>query len=380
MKILHCNLSNFYIDGFNYQENILPKIHFKNGHDVKIVASTETYIDGKLDYVKPSKYFTDEGIEVIRLPYRKYLPHFLMKKIRHYKGLKEILHDFRPDVIMFHGAQAFELFTVCKYKKNNPHVKLYVDNHSYDDNSGKNFFSKYILHRIFYKNILKMNLKYIDKILCVTLEAKDFLLKNYKIPEDKLEFYPLGGIVIDEKTKYQYRKEIRKELNLSDEHIVMCHSGKLNKKKRTYELIKNFSRVKDERFRLIIIGIFHEDVKEKVYPLIEKDSRIIYLGWKKSEDLIKYIAASDLYVQPGTQSVTMQNALCAGTPVLFYNYKSHRIFMKGNAFMINDYDDMEKIFRIISKNPDILKDMSKKAYKIAKEMLDYEKLARRILK
>ena len=47
MKILHCCLAAFYIDNYGYQENILPKIHQIHGHEVKIVASTETFIDDK---------------------------------------------------------------------------------------------------------------------------------------------------------------------------------------------------------------------------------------------------------------------------------------------------------------------------------------------
>lgn len=381
MKILHCCLSNFYIDDYNYQENVLPKIHFKQGHDVKIIASTETYIDSKqLGYVKPSTYYSNDGIEITRVPYKKYLPHFLMRKIRNYENVKEFLDKYRPDIIMFHGVSAFELFTFSKYKKDNPNVRFYVDNHADDNNSANNFISRYFLHKLFYKNILKKNIEYIDKILYITPESKDFLIKYYKVPINKMEFYPLGGRIINKDLKITYRIEKRKELGLSDEDIVLCHSGKMDQKKKTYELIENFSKIQDHRFYLVIIGSFTDEVKLKVQPLIEANSRILYLGWKNSDELIKYIASADLYVQPGGQSATMQNALCAGTPVLIKNVKSHQIYMKGNAFSIDNYNEMEKIFKSISNNPIILKNMSNKAYELSKEFLDYEKLAKRILK
>ena len=47
MKVLHCCLAAFYIDDYGYQENILPKMHKIQGHQVKIVSSTETYIDNQ---------------------------------------------------------------------------------------------------------------------------------------------------------------------------------------------------------------------------------------------------------------------------------------------------------------------------------------------
>ena len=43
MKVLHICLSCFYIDGFNYQENMLPRMHAEQGNEVAILASTETF-------------------------------------------------------------------------------------------------------------------------------------------------------------------------------------------------------------------------------------------------------------------------------------------------------------------------------------------------
>jgi len=63
MKILHCCLSQFYIDNYSYQENILPRVNKQMGHEVKIIASTETYLDNRnLEYVEPSRYYTEDGI------------------------------------------------------------------------------------------------------------------------------------------------------------------------------------------------------------------------------------------------------------------------------------------------------------------------------
>ena len=63
MKILHCCLAAFYIDDYGYQENILPKIHKKQGHQVEILASTETYLNNsELGYIKPKSYRTKDNI------------------------------------------------------------------------------------------------------------------------------------------------------------------------------------------------------------------------------------------------------------------------------------------------------------------------------
>ena len=60
-SIVHVCLANFFIDGYGYQENILPKFHKRLGYEVSVLASTETYLDNKeLTYVEPSSYLLPE--------------------------------------------------------------------------------------------------------------------------------------------------------------------------------------------------------------------------------------------------------------------------------------------------------------------------------
>jgi len=378
LKIIHICLASAYTEGMAYQDNILSDYNAENGHSVLIVSDCNKYYSGKLINTDEEELDLTDNKRLIRIKYNRIINKFISGKVRKAAKLKKILTEIKPDIMMFHSLCGWELLSVAKYKKMNPKVKLYVDSHEDKYNSGTNWLSLNILHRIFYKNIIKKALKYIEKVLYISLETKEFIKAHYKIPDDKLEFYPLGGIIIDKYKKQQYRKKVREELKVIDSDILLCHSGKMDYKKRTYELLLNFKKIKNNHIKLIIIGVLMDDVKEKVIKLIEEDNRVIYLGWKNSDELIEYIAASDLYVQPGSQSATMQNALCAGTPVLFENIKSYEVYIKGNAFAINEYNEMERIFNSICNNPKILREMSIKAYKLAKDILDYKKLARRI--
>ena len=57
MKILHCCLSCFYIDGYSYQENELIREHVQAGHDVLVLASTESFDETqKKTYLNPGEY------------------------------------------------------------------------------------------------------------------------------------------------------------------------------------------------------------------------------------------------------------------------------------------------------------------------------------
>lgn len=373
-------LGNHYIDHCHYQENILPRLNLEDGHQVKIIASTETYVDNlNLGYTEPPRtYMNEDGIEVTRVPYRTFIIPKIMQKIRTYLGVSPLIEAFAPDVILFHGIQAYELLTVARYKKRHPHIRLYADNHGDAHNSALSFIAKWVLHRFFYRAFLKRAQSHIDKVLCISLEAMDFVHDNYGLPLNSLEFYPLGGIILGDAQRMELRTKRRTELQVADDHILFLHSGKMDSGKRTHPLLKAFSTIKDPRFRLLVIGSMSPDVEAACMPLIHQDPRIVYLGWKKASELQEYLCACDMYVQPGGQSATMQNALCAFLPVMLYPHKSHQPFLKGNGFFVKDTEDMIACFSRISENPSLLEEMKQQSRQIAQEILDYRRLAARL--
>ena len=152
MKILHVCLAAFYIDNYGYQENILPKMHSIQGHNVEILASTETYLNGnEMKYLEPSTYKNEDGIKVTRVPYVNIITNFITRKLRVYKGVQKHLDNFKPDIIFIHDIQFLGIFSIIRFLKKNIGVKVYVDGHADFTNSATNWISKNILHRLIYK-------------------------------------------------------------------------------------------------------------------------------------------------------------------------------------------------------------------------------------
>lgn len=379
MKIVHCCLSNFYIDNYNYQENALPRQNKADGHDVVIIASTFTFVDNKRGgYTKKGEYVNEDGIRVIRIPYRRLFPTIIMSKIKAFPGVEKLLEKEKPDIIMFHNIGGWELLTVARYKKNHPEVKLYVDSHADANNSATTFLSEYLLHKGFYKTIISNCLPYIDKIFYLSYECGELLKSIYNIPAEIMEFYPLGGIIFSDEERKEKRDRIRNELKLSEDKVLFVHSGKMDKLKRTEDIIRAFSQVKSSNTRLITIGSMTDDVKKVVIPLIEADDRILFLGWKTADELLDYLCAGDVYVQPGGQSATMQNAICCGCVMILYPHKSHEPYLKGNGYYVKTIEDMRKVFQEIADEPSLVDMMRENSKKIAHELLDYKKLAARL--
>jgi hypothetical protein len=380
MKILHTMLSCFYIDNAAYQENLLTRQNMLDGHEVYIIASTEIFLNNNniTGHIDPVSYINEDGIPVIRLAYKNVLNKSISKKIRAYINFYDCIARFSPDIIYFHGISAYALIDVARYKKNNSHVKLIVDSHSDSNNSATNIFSKYLLHKFFYKTIIKSCIQYIDKIYYITLESKLFLRNMYDISENRLEYLPLGGKILSKNDILNLRKKVRNKLSINSDDLVLIHTGKMDKNKRTIEILQAFNMIESKNIRLILIGSIADDLLDLCKPLIESDQRIINLGWVDSNVLHEYLGASDLYVQLGSQSVTMQQSLCSGCAAALYPFDSHLHLLDGSVFYIKNSNDLQLLVNSILADRSLLISKSELSYSLAKEKLDYKVIASKI--
>lgn len=379
MKIVHLCVSCFYIDGFAYQENELVAQHVADGHDVVVIASTETYgADRRLTYLKPGEYLGSDGAKVIRLPYRKFFPHALVRKVRAHSGVYEILEREVPDVILFHGLCGWELETVVKYKRSHPSIKLYVDSHEDFNNSARTFLSKYLLHFAFYRLIAMRSISGIDKVLCVSVDTINFVRDFYGLPEGKIEYFPLGGITMDDAEYHAARLAAREKYAVSPGEVIFIQSGKMDRTKKLVESLHAFTVIENPRLRFIIVGHLQEDIDKEVHALIGQDERICFLGWKTPDELRELLCAADFYVQPGTQSATMQMSLCCRCAVILDDAPSHRPFMSDNGWLVGSGLSLAEAFCRAAECVDRLPLMSLNSADVASRLLDYKKLAARL--
>lgn len=378
LRIAHICLASSYTEGMLYQDNIIPKINADDGHNVLIVADCTCYVGGKITETPEVDKQLQDNIRLVRLKFSyKFIPTPLRNKIRYTPKLISLLENFKPDVILHHSVVGMSLLTVGRYKKKNPLTRLYVDNHADFNNSGKSRLSLILQYKIFNKYLWHKCSKYVDKVLYVSAESRDFLHEIYKVNNSDMEFYPLGGFIQNKTTKSNNRTLIRQSYNISETCTVFIHAGKLNKAKLTIEAIEAFSRTSNTNFRLIIVGMFEDEIYDTARLLIEQDSRIIYVGWKSGDELIKFLSASDCYLQPGTQSATLQAAICCGLPIIVYPHPSHSSYLINNGYYAKNTDE---IFIALNKfnDPKNIEKLSEQSLIIGKELLDYQKIARRL--
>lgn len=380
MKILHCCLANFYIDNYGYQENIMPKMHKLQGHEVQIVASTETFINNKnLGYIKPSKYLTKEGIIINRIPYVKYLPLFITKKLRIYSGLSSILNDFHPDIIFLHDVQFISVKEIVNYCKKNK-VIVYADCHTDFVNSARNWISKNILHKIIYKWCANIIEPYTRKFYGVLPLRVDFLRKVYKIPENKLDLLVMGAddSQFDFNKKNSIRSRFRKEHNISEKDFLVVTGGKIDSAKNIHILLQAISEINNENIKIVFFGSIKEDIKNEILKYID-DSIVKYLGWLDSNQIYDVLLSSDLAIYPGTHSVLWEQSIGVGLPCILKRWKGMEHFdVGGNCIFIDEINAInikEKIL-LLYNDSQMFKMMKDVSMNIGANKFQYSKISK----
>ncbi len=339
MRILHVCLGERYVDGYGYQENVITKIHKQQGHDVFILASTLSLVNQKSAYVKPEEYMNEYGIPVKRIPYVSWLPVSIASKFRLYKGTLKYINKISPDVIFIHGASFLDVKTIGQYAKIHKTI-VYVDSHADYINSGKNWLSREILHRIIYRWCYKQIIPYAQKFYGTLPIRNKYLHEVYNVPNEKIELLPMGIDLSDlyRIDKGHIREDMRNQFGFLDSDFVVITGGKLEKRKNTIELIKAIISIKDPTIKLFLFGSISDEIKNEADALLkEYPDKLIYGGWVKWNEIYKYLMVGDLCIFPGTHSAIWEQAVGMGMPCIFKYWDSiTHIDLNGNCTFLYD--------------------------------------------
>ncbi|ANS84202.1 hypothetical protein VSVS12_00385 [Vibrio scophthalmi] len=382
MNIVHCCLAAFYIDNYSYQENILPKMHKMQGHNVEIIASTETYNSKKLiSYVKPSRYINEYDIPVCRLPYSR-IPSLLARKLRIYRGLKKELLRIKPDIIFLHDLQFLSILTIAKYKMNCPHVKIYIDGHTDFINSAKSFISKYILHGIVYRFCAKVIEKHVEKFWGVTPARASFFSEMYGINPNKVGLLYMGAddSSFNLEDKFSIRKNFRQKYKIGENDLCIAFGGKIDKRKNLSELLAVFESLENNvNIKLIVFG---QPVREMV-TVIEKIAlinNVKYMGWLEPSEVNELLLSVDLVCFPGTHSILWEQSVGLGIPAIFKSWDGMRhLDVGGNCIFIENKSELEEALKLVLYNNEILMDLTLMAQKYGVKHFSYSNIAKKAI-
>ena len=386
MKIVHVALAGPYTDNWSYQDNILPRVQHRQGHEVTVIATCFKHEnDDRIVPTPPGDYHLDDGVRVIRVPLSQTgLRGKLNRFLRPY-NIYPLLRSLQPDLIMLHSLGIGESNRqIERFIKENPTCILVGDNHMYNtlDAVRETTLKMRIIDR-YYHNARKRLYPYYKKVFGITPACVDFAIKKYGIDASKVALLPLG--FDPELCLWQQRDMIRKAFRekhgIKEEETVIIHGGKIIPRRKTPETIQAVQMLNSAKVRLVIFGAISPEMKPLVEPLLEKyKENVLYLGSVKPEVYNEAYLASDLALFPGGQSVLWQEAIGCGLPILVGNddYLDY-LNQGGNAEFIDD----TSICGIYKKLTEVLAPEKYHAMKLAAEndgrdFFSYERIAKLI--
>lgn len=378
-KIVHIMLAGPVTDGWTYQDNMITKYHKKLGHEVTMITSKWTWgINGKLEKTDRSEYINEDGVFVVRLELSG--KDNFQKKYKRYIGLASRLEQESPDMLFIHNVSFGDMGAVVQYIKKHPNIKVYVDNHSDFSNSGTNWLSKNVLHKIIWKRNAQMIEPYTNKFYGVLPARVDWLKEIYGLPASKCELLVMGGDddEIECAEMDGARTKIRNQYGIENDDFLIITGGKIDSAKRqTLLLMEAVHKIQDPKIKLIVFGSVEETLMPEVCRLSDGE-RVKYIGWVKGSDSYRYFFASDLVVFPGRHSVFWEQVVAQGIPMIckYWDGTTH-VNVNGNVNFIKT-DTVDEIKEKIEQYLDVnVYDLQKEKARKAANLFRYSSIAKR---
>ena len=381
MRITHVIIAFRYVEGFSYQENILPKKHKDLGFDVSIITSQISINNKRVEYLRePGAYINDYGIRVSVLKVTTRIP-IVRLLLKTCKGLYQELVNLNPDIIFVHGGQCIDVVDVVKYKKNHPAIKLFADQHGDYFNMPINTFKGYLSMVFLHRPMVRLLSKYTDKYWGVTPWRLKYLNDVYKLDPKKTGLLTMGGDEdkIDWENRIDIRKYIRKLYNIDSNDFLLVTGGKIDRRKNIHLLMEAVQNMNLQHMKLLIFGVPDDDIKA-MFSRYSDNKNIIAIGWIPSDDTYNIFLAADLAVFPGSHSVLWEQAIACGLPAIFKYWEgmSH-VEVGGNSILLHDPtpDNIKETIDLLITDNKLYNNMLNFAQNCARPLFSYKEIAKR---
>lgn len=201
---------------------------------------------------KDALYILEEyGIEAMVIKELKRNPN-LSSDRKAYKKLKQIIQDFKPDIVHTHASKAGALGRRAALKCNVPVIL-----HTFHGHIFHSYFGKW--KTTIYRNIERNLARKSTGIIAISESQKKELSENFKIcSADKINVIPLG-FDLDKfsQNTVENRIKIRKQYDIADDEIAIAIIGRLAPIKNHalfLQVIESILMTEDLPIKVFIVG------------------------------------------------------------------------------------------------------------------------------
>ena len=353
-------INRFNIGGPTYNAAYLSK-YLSKDFETLLVA-------GEKDETEDSSQFIlhELGLKPIIIPEMKREINLKNDRIA-YQKIKEIIADFKPDIVHTHASKAGAIGRLAAYK-----MKVPVILHTFHGHVFHSYFGK--VKTTIYKAIERNLARKSTKIIAISSIQKKELSTIHKIAKpNKIEVIPLGFDLNKFKDNQKYkRNRFRQKWLIEDDEIAIGIIGRLVPIKNHHfflNMVKNIKEATTKKVRFIIIGDGElRDELENYCNQLEIDfsteknatnTLLTFTSWITDVDVA--LAGLDIVAltskNEGTP-VSLIEAQAAGKPIVSTNVGGiENIVIPNETALLSNIDD-EQLF---TKNMlDLIEDDNKR--------------------
>lgn len=265
--------------------------------------------------------------------------------------LLALLHVFRRryDIIHLHHAESGFItpFLRLKYKV----IVTFHGVYSYDDTK----FSK--LHNWFFRLSERLNVKYANEVVSVSLPGKSFIQQKY----NREVVYIPNGISLGEDSFHSSRRK------RSDDYVLFA-AGRIYEIKGLHLLLAALEKGKLKVHLKVAGDLDQVPEYREVILKSAKGLNVTFLGMIKDKaELMELVRGAKYFVFPSlTEAMSMMLLEVASvkTPVILSDIPANKAVFSDDEmlfFKSNDSDDLLSKMRFAEAYPEIMNEMSEKA-------------------
>ena len=330
-----------------------------------------TVVAGAPSLGEYAPYFKRAGYKVLHKPFPR-LKNYLAR-LKYYRQFVKFLKEESFDVVHIHSHGSMWGMSMCAWIAGKRSVYTF---HNVFPTSWYSYFY-HCLKRWSAKNIFKC------KFQTISDSVHDHELKLYGNKTTKLynwygsnRFFP---------AKMNEKHELRKELGIPDDTLVLISIGGCSDIKRHHHIIRAIPHIVSQQPNVLYLHLGSGDIEEEEKNLADKLGVGKYVRFcSNQQDVRKYLVASDIYLMPSKFegiSITTIEAMACNIPAILYDVPGLRDFNKKgeNSILIpSDYKLLAEKTLYLHKHPEVALEMIENARNMVHEYYDMEKNATKI--
>lgn len=315
MRIVHlCGVA--YLDGWGYQDNLLPEYQARLGHEVHVIAPGNhfpAYLkeEERQKIQARGKEYDWNGVQIHRIPVHLSAGNFSLV----YSGLYRLLCRLQPQFIFHHGVAAPLLVKASLYTALHRGVKLVVDNHSDYLNCSRNKAWFLLYNRGVERLVAWCCRPVISRAYGVTPLRCDFLRRVTGFPAAKISLLPIGGdtLLVDSIT--QDRAALRQKYGIDPEAFLVVSGGKMGTDKGTHWLIQAVEQLAGQsgKVKLLLFGQFQD---EETRRQAQASPVVAVEGWCNRQQTLEILKMADIACWPVHHTTLIEDAVACATPLV----------------------------------------------------------------